>query len=84
MYFRELSKNFWVKFFVVDLNPGTGALLTPGSGMEKSGFGILDKHSGSATLVYFIIHIGTKPETSVRFSQKCCCRLSCEHSLTHF
>jgi hypothetical protein len=53
-----------IKFFVVDLDPGTGAFLTPGSGMEKSGFGILDKHSASATLVYFIIHIGTKPETN--------------------
>ncbi len=26
-----------LKFFVVDLNPGTGAFLTHGSGMEKSG-----------------------------------------------
>jgi hypothetical protein len=52
-----------LKFFGADLDPGYGIFLTldPGSGMEKSGSEIRDKHPGSATLAatthnqYFIV-----------------------------
>jgi hypothetical protein len=42
-----------LKFFVVDSDPGSGIFLTLdlGSGMEKFGSGIRNKHPGSATLV---------------------------------
>jgi hypothetical protein len=39
------------KFFDADADRGSGIFLTPGSGMEKFGSGILDKHPGSATLL---------------------------------
>jgi hypothetical protein len=54
----SLETIFWVKiltFFDADADPdlGSGIFLTldPGSGMEKIGSGIQDKHSGSATLL---------------------------------
>jgi hypothetical protein len=54
-YFRGLETIFWVKNtvlkFFADPDPGSGIFLTldPGSGMEKFGSGIRDKHPGSAT-----------------------------------
>jgi hypothetical protein len=55
-YFRQLSNNFWVEI-LISLSIqccGTGfgirCLFDPGSGMEKSRFWILDKHTGSGTM----------------------------------
>ncbi len=46
---ESLETIFWVKilkFFDVDPDPGSGIFVTldPGSGIEKFGSGILDKH----------------------------------------
>jgi hypothetical protein len=54
---ESLETIFWVKivkFFDADADadPGSGNLFDPGSGMEI-GSGIQDKHSGSATLIYY-------------------------------
>jgi hypothetical protein len=42
-----------LKFFDADADPGSGILnlFDSGSGMEKFGFGIRDKHPGSVTLL---------------------------------
>jgi hypothetical protein len=53
-YFRELRNNFFglkiCKFFDEEPDSGSGIFFTldPGSGMEKFGSGIRDKHPGSA------------------------------------
>jgi hypothetical protein len=46
-----------LKFFVVNSDPGSGIFLTLdlGSGMEKFGSGIRNKHPGSATLVNSVV-----------------------------
>jgi hypothetical protein len=46
-----------LKFFVVDSDPGSGIFVTLdlGSGMEKFGSGIRNKHPGSATLVNSVV-----------------------------
>jgi hypothetical protein len=52
-YFREFKANFLVKilkFFGADADSGSENLFDPGSGMEKFGSGIREKHPGSATL----------------------------------
>jgi hypothetical protein len=50
-YFRELRNNFLgQKYF--NLLMRIRNLFDPGSGMEKFGPGIRDKHPGSATLVF--------------------------------
>jgi hypothetical protein len=54
---ESLETIFWVKntlIFYADQDPGSGIFLTldPGSGMEKFGPEIRDKHPGSASLVF--------------------------------
>jgi hypothetical protein len=51
---ESLETIFWVKFLDADPDPGSGIYLTLdlGSGEEKFGSGIWDKHPGSATLVF--------------------------------
>jgi hypothetical protein len=60
-----------LKFFDADADPESGIFLSlvPGSGMEKVGFGIRDKHPGSATLVSRDDHCwGSGSPTLVGFS----------------
>jgi hypothetical protein len=52
----HFSENFLTvfrakQFLDADPDPGSGIIFVPGSGMEKFGFGIREKHPGSATLL---------------------------------
>ncbi len=57
-----------LKCSVADSDPGSGSFLTlgsgirnpidPGSGMEKFGSGVWDKHPGSETLLKCVIFVG--------------------------
>jgi hypothetical protein len=51
LFIVKVLANFktWLKIRVAD--PGSGAFLTRGPGWKKFGFGIRDKHPGSATLL---------------------------------
>jgi hypothetical protein len=42
---------------MADPDPGSGTFFTPGSGMDKFGSGVRDKHPGSATLVIVLVRL---------------------------